>query len=394
MEKDNNRIVIIYFLLLFIFITGSLVVALLVIPNYFREYARITSLLVWVGLFVVSTQLSTEHGKFKAKSEKIKITLIIILIYYILYFLVGLILGFKTNPYSRVFSKLIENIVFVVGLSLIQEYIRAKMINNQKRLIIYILVTIIFFIINMDINKILYLVNSELVFKYIFETVITGIAISGLCTYLGKTGGFQLIYAYIIPVKIAEVVIPVFPNMDWFLLTVSNLILVIVLIFYNKYEHTAKTKRMTRRELRNENPKSIIPIMIILLLLVGFIAGIFPVKPVAVMSNSMKPIFSRGYVLFSKKINGKFENIKEGDIIEFKSKKGIIIHKVVFIEKDEVGKFLYTTKGDNNLTIDPSKVSQDDVLGIVIGNIPYLGYPSVLFYEKVLGKESLIEIIE
>ena len=68
----------------------------------------------------------------------------------------------------------------------------------------------------------------------------------------------------------------------------------------------------------------------------------------------------------------KFENIKEGDIIEFKSKKGIIIHRVVFIEKDVEGKFLYTTKGDNNLTIDPSKVSQEDVLGIVIGIIAFV----------------------
>lgn len=385
--------VIIYFSLLFVFVIGSLVLALFVIPNYFKEYARIASLLIWVGLFALSTQIPNEHGKFKAKNEKIKTTLIIVIIYYILYFLTETIVGFKANPYSRVLSKIIENIIFIVGLAAVQEYIRAKLVNNQKKISIYVIIAIIFMIVNVDISSLITTFSTgETAFKYLCGTLLPGIAISGLCTYLATTGGFQLIYAYIIPVKIVEVIVPVFPDLDWFILTVFNLILVIILIFYNNYEHIVKTNRMTRRELRRESPTKLLPTMIILIIGVAFIAGVLPMKPVAVMSNSMVPVFSRGSVVITQKVGDKYETIKAGDIIEFKTTKGTVIHRVISIEKNANGEYYFTTKGDSNLTNDAIAVGQENVIGIAKFYIPYIGYPSVWFSEFVLGKKAILQL--
>lgn len=393
MEKDNNRMVIIYFSLLFVFVIGSLVLALFVIPNYFKEYARIASLLIWVGLFAISTQIPNEHGKFKAKNEKIKTTIIIIIIYYIIYFLAGIIVGFKANPYSRAVLSLFENIIFIVGLALIQEYVRAKLVNNQKKISIYIIITIIFMIVNIDMNTFISSFSSgEQLFKYLCGTILPQIVISGLCTYLATTGGFQLIYAYIIPTKMVEVIVPVFPDLDWFILAVFNLVLAIILIFYNNYEHIVKTNRMTRRELRRESPTKLLPTVIVLIIGVIFVAGILPIKPVAVMSNSMVPVFARGSVVITKKVEKKYETIKEGDIIEFSTTNGTVIHRVVKIEKNSNGEFLFTTKGDMNLTNDSTQVKQEDVLGIAKFSIPYIGYLSVWFSEFILGKKAIIQL--
>ena len=201
-----------------------------------------------------------------------------------------------------------------------------------------------------------------------------------------------MIYAYIVPIKLNDILVPVYPDLDWFLLTIFNLILVIILIFYNNYEHTIKTNRMTRRELRKESPSKFLPIMILLIILVSFIAGILPYKPVAVMSNSMKPAFSRGSIVIVEKVNDKYEKIKVGDVIEFKTEHGTIIHRVVNIEKDANDKLLFTTKGDANMTNDAATVSQENVVGITKFYIEYLGYPSVWFSEIVLGRKSVIEL--
>lgn len=201
-----------------------------------------------------------------------------------------------------------------------------------------------------------------------------------------------MIYAYIVPIKLNDILVPVYPDLDWFLLTIFNLILVIILIFYNNYEHTIKTNRMTRRELRKESPSKFFSIMILLIILVSFIAGILPYKPVAVMSNSMKPAFSRGSIVIVEKVNDKYEKIKVGDVIEFKTEHGTIIHRVVNIEKDANDKLLFTTKGDANMTNDAATVSQENVVGITKFYIEYLGYPSVWFSEIVLGRKSVIEL--
>src|SRR5574344_1118528 len=281
MKNNNNFILIISFALLFVFVIGSLGLALFLIPNYFKEYARITSLLVWVGLFAISTQIQNDHGKFKVKVEKIKITIIIVVIYYIVYFMLGLFVGFNVNPYSSKFSAIIQNAIFIVGIALLQEYVRARVVNSKKKLLLYVLVTIIFFIINIDFQKIISLIaNKNEMFKYIFSTILPQIAISGLCTYLSLIGGYQLIYAYIIPVKVVEIAAPVFSDLNWFLFSIMKIVLIIILVFYNNYEHIIKTTRLTRRQIRRENPIKFIPILSLVLLFVLFIAGVFPMQPV------------------------------------------------------------------------------------------------------------------
>ncbi len=72
-------------------------------------------------------------------------------------------------------------------------------------------------------------------------------------------------------------------------------------------------------------------------------------KPImAVVSNSMVPVFSRGDLIVVKGLEcGKIE---VGDIIVYHNpKRNIpIVHRVVEIDSDSQGEVLFTTKGDNN----------------------------------------------
>lgn len=73
-------------------------------------------------------------------------------------------------------------------------------------------------------------------------------------------------------------------------------------------------------------------------------------------------------------------DIKIGDIIIYKSPIGDIIHRVIFIYRNQSG-YYFTTKGDANpAPIYPIEynISEKRVIGVVRIVIPYIGYPRYL----------------
>ncbi len=124
--------------------------------------------MIWIVLFILSVPVENEHSRFKGKSDKIKTTLIIIILYYIIYFSLGLIYGYQTSPYSRTLGTIIKNIIFIVGTLILQEYVRNKLVNSSNNIKNYIIITIIFIIINLDYNNFLSNFESgETIFKFI-----------------------------------------------------------------------------------------------------------------------------------------------------------------------------------------------------------------------------------
>ncbi len=169
------------------------------------------------------------------------------------------------------------------------------------------------------------------------------------------------------------------------------MLLALVLFIYINYEHTIKINRLTRKQKKNINPKKTVIYIGMVIFVVVFIAGLFPYKPVAVMSNSMVPDFYRGYVVICKKINSKdASNIKIGDILQYQLERNAIIHRVTNIEEED-GKLYFTTKGDNNEFPDTKRVEENQVMGIVKFKIPYIGYPSVWFSEFLFKRKSNIQ---
>ncbi len=62
------------------------------------------------------------------------------------------------------------------------------------------------------------------------------------------------------------------------------------------------------------------------------------------------------------------EQIHIGDVISYKTLRGIIIHRVIATGIDEQG-YYYFVKGDNNAFKDPLKVRFDDIEGVVVAVI-------------------------
>lgn len=92
-----------------------------------------------------------------------------------------------------------------------------------------------------------------------------------------------------------------------------------------------------------------------------------------VISGSMEPTYSVGDLIYVK--NEKPQNITVGDPITFVLNEDLVVatHRVVRIDAEN--QYFYT-KGDANEMEDSSPVHFNNVVGVPVFSIPYLGYVS------------------
>lgn len=116
---------------------------------------------------------------------------------------------------------------------------------------------------------------------------------------------------------------------------------------------------------------------------------------VVVESGSMETVISRGDLLIVRGIpasdirNGSVEDM-DGDIIVFNAQ-GVwsnppaepIVHRVVD-KKFEDGIWQFRTKGDANLVVDEGWVPEDNVIGVVVFKIPWIGWVKIFLTESGL----------
>ncbi len=81
-------------------------------------------------------------------------------------------------------------------------------------------------------------------------------------------------------------------------------------------------------------------------------------------TNSMDPLLDVGANGIEIRPDSEAD-IHVGDVISYKSENGVVIHRVIGIEKDEEGIY-YILKGDNNPIADKDKVRFSDVQGILV----------------------------
>lgn len=102
-----------------------------------------------------------------------------------------------------------------------------------------------------------------------------------------------------------------------------------------------------------------------------YIHGIGKYKFMVVLSGSMRPVFNTYDLIVDIGYSG--QELKEGVIITAWKEDMLITHRVVeIVEKDETT--LYKTKGDANSTIDEDLVHPEEIAGVYLFRIPYMGY--------------------
>lgn len=375
----NKRIILLY-LMLFVYIT----INNLMMQSKFVYYNSviISPFLLFVITIIAYFLLPTAQKRIKYKYEKNQNVIIIIFLYLIIYFISGLIFGYSYSIYSKDLLTLIKNIYSVSIIIVLSEYIRNKLVvNSSDNYINNVLISIALILITFNFSYFFRNIYPFSVgFKYIASQIIPNLVISFTLTYLSRKCGLISTLICNLSLGLIAIILPILPNISWIILSILKIVLAMFLYFNINYFELMYDRKY-HRYLLNKNTKSTTILFIIVIILIMFILKFFKYYPISILSDSMKNTFSRGDIAIIEKLDRDYiEEIQVNDIIYYKKNNKLIIHRIVNIEIIN-NRMVITTKGDNNDDIDPWKVYEEEIIGIVKGKIPFLGYPAVWLNE-------------
>lgn len=377
MKKINYKYVSIYALLIIYLIVSKI----LFIPYFQKDYTEFINPLFWLIIFGICLFLKRdEESRIKSKTEKLQKLLIITILYYLIYFVTGLFVGYGYTIYSKSLLGIFKNTIAYVLPAIFQAYVICKLVfESYKNKFIIGFILILFILLNLDLEAFISLSGNDL-FEFLFSNVLVIVIRTIIIIYLAYMSSYKAILIYVIPYVIMTYLVPFIPKYDWFFTMLGQFILATVIyIVYRNIEK--KTESYDNIKLyKNGNKFFEYLFLSIFFLIIFFVAGVFSYKPMTIMSNSMVPVFKRGDMVVIEKIkNYGLKNVKKGDIIVFKSDNHLVVHRLVKMQNKN-GEIIYTTKGDNNSAEDPS-INGEAIVGVVKFKIVYVGYPSVWLNE-------------
>ena len=153
----------------------------------------------------------------------------------------------------------------------------------------------------------------------------------------------------------------------------------------NSNKENKKSKNKALKSIKILLGIAVVLMLLLYLLLIietTFLGGktptIFGKKFFIIVSNSMEPEIKVGDVAVFE----KNENIKVGDIIAFKRKNMVIVHRIV--DKVDIdNKVMYQTKGDNNNTTDIGFTDIENVEGVLVDKVPFIGKVFIWIYNNL-----------
>ena len=368
---------------------------LLFFTNYIdvRLFSGVLNPLFWIIIMFYSYYISSNyHGRFSNLKENQKTLFIFALFYIIFYYLSGLIFTYLRSPYSKEIVSIIKNFIQIIIPIICLEYSRSTIINeNKKKHISIIFITIIFILLEIaDKNFLSNFSSRESTFIYICSVILPVVFSNIIYSYLSLKGSYKLVLTYRLPVEITSLLVPVFPNFDWFMTGLLGILVpVMIYVVLKYYINIEKMRRSTRKK---ANPIIYIPLLTVIIIFALFMVGFFKYKPIAILTNSMNPIFYRGDVVIYRKLNGKeLKKLKKDYIIIYSIEGQTVVHRIVdsFHEKGDI---YYITKGDANNSNDLKPVSPDNIIGLYQTSIKSIGKPSVWLHDFFKNEKAVVEI--
>ncbi|MBR3898350.1 MAG: signal peptidase I [Bacilli bacterium] len=351
------------------------------LPMNLNYYNEIINPCLWMMICGVSAFLSNGASlRIKGERDKIQSLIIVMIIYVICYFLLGLVFGFEKTPYAKDVLSILRNLWSFVGIVFFQEFIRETVVRNEKKNILnYLIIVVLFTFLQLNLSNFASNFSDvKTTFIYASTTLIPGFLESAILTYLVYIGGFKASIIYRLFVMVPPFIVPIIPSLDWFGIAMMGIVLPMGVYIYLNYIHVKRSEQLSRKERRKYNPVVYVPVFVFIGLLAGFVVGLFKYQPIAVVSGSMSPTFNRGDAAVIRKLTTQEKDkLKVGDVIQFVSGTKFVIHRIYDISNDEYGNKLFITKGDHNNAPDVGKVHLEEVKGKVSFIIPLIGYPSV-----------------
>lgn len=346
---------------------------------YFWQPIALFALAVMARLLAGGLQSRSRH-----RAEKTTIVGSIIAIWFVVYMMSGVLVTFVQNALVSSFGGVVLN-VFSFGVAAVMlEYTRYKLmllVGRRNAIWFGVVVASVFAMQQMSLSQLGDVVSAADLVKLTISTYIPAVLSSFLLTYLAISSGIGAMLTYQLGIVAATILPPIIPKYDWYLIGTSSILLTLtVYVAIDRNAHGRETNHRKRayNHVKRANDVMLITTMVGLIM---FMVGAFTYKPLAILSNSMVPVFSRGAVVIVQKVDDPMD-VNEGDIVQYEVTGHTVTHRVVAIDNasDGSGERVFTTKGDNSPSSDPP-VKQQQITGIIRSQIPYIGYPTVWLHD-------------
>lgn len=377
MKKGYRRLLLFEIFLFIILAINSFV------WNILNNYAMLMFLILIVMIFKIYFGFEKDRHRY-AKDIMFDI-IIVLIISFLLYYLLGIIIGFYRNINYYNFYSLRTILVPHILNILLKEYLKYQMIIKSEGYKLLFVITCLLFAF-MDITSSIYFAdvsNSYNLFIFVSLTVLPAISRSVVTCFIANKVGYKPNIIWILVIQLYVYLLPIIPNPNEYILSIMRFVFPFV-IMYKVYLFFEKIDdKEINRDYKKTNKLSLIIPTIIVIVLVYFTSGYFNYYVVAIATGSMKPNINKGDVVVIEK-NNNYKNIKIGDVLAFKHNDILIVHRVINIIEEE-GKYYFYTKGDNNNSEDNFAIYEDMVVGIVDIRLPFIGYPTIWFSELIGG---------
>ena len=355
--------------------------------SYGFTYYFIVNPLFWIVFMMIVKIFTCKQAEgTRLKKNIFEYTLIASFIYIGIYIFSQVFITVGKNPYATSIKGILINLYIYVLPIIAKEYTRFKLINNvyeKEKKYVVVLVTAVY-IFN-DIG-LLDVSDYHAITKMILSKMVPIIAENILCTYVALNQMYKPSILYR-GVKTAYWFIsPILPKVPWIMTAMIDSVIPIILYVYIRYLKERKDRQKNKQQVKENNPKKIIPSTCLIIILLLFGIGIFPLRPVAVATGSMEKTLMVGDIAILSKCNAK--DVEVGDIIQYQKNNITVIHRVIAKYYDKE-KCFFITKGDNNKAADFEPVSESQLLGKEVFSIKYLGYPAVLINRLTTSSDKI-----
>lgn len=372
----NNKLLII--LVIYLFIT---------IFFYIKDFVLLINIinpLFWSCItFYFIFNKKNIFLRCKKKDKNFIYITVLSIIYIIFYFYLGNYFGFVKSPYNHKISSIMDNIFIqimpIIGIEVTRIFIITK--NKSNKFLIFF-TTVLLVLLEINYKSLINIVlNKKELFEYFYQGIIPAFINGILYTYITMKTSYISSLIFRVNIKLLNLLVPILPNLDWFVYSAFNILFPIMMYLIYKYVLFKQRIDTRNRKQNNYYKLSYIITIILLIILVCFMVGVFKYEPITILSNSMSQIFSKGDVVIYKKINGdEIKNLPINSIIIYSKQEKNIAHRIIN-KVEEDNNILFETKGDNNNEPDSELVKIDQVKGVYVFHIKYIGYPSAWLYD-------------
>ena len=319
------------------------------------------------------------YVRFPKKKKYFYPIIIISLIYILLYFYIGFIFGFSKSPYSHSLLNIIRNIfqiiIPIIGIELSRNIILNRNKNNRY---LIIFTTILFILLEIKYSALINnFANKELFFIYVCQVIIPTIAGGILYSYLSLKESYRLPLTYRLLKELELILLPIIPTTDWFIDGSIGILVPVIIFLLYKYVFSKKREDRRKKTISTLDKIGYAFTLTVLSTLVAFMLGLFKYEPIAILSNSMYPSYSRGdAVVYEKLDNMSLKKLSKNSIIVYRIGNQYVAHRIVEVVSEN-GTISYRTEGDNNNAPDVHLVNIEQINGVYRFHIKYVGIPSV-----------------